>query len=396
MSKTLPLSEVKAKLSEVVDEIVSLDDYRRRHALYKTDPDLQAAHASAPWIMIWDDHETANDSYTDGAENHQPDVEGDWSARKRAALQAYFEWTPVREPQPGRAREALWRTFEVGDLATLVMLETRMTGRSRQLTWDDAPVPYTANPNDAEARAATDAFLRDVVGAEDRHMLGSEQEADVEAALTRSVAAGKPWQILGNEVILAPIVAPDFVEAAPRWLKLYLRLRNREAYAYLRRSEFNVPLNLDQWDGYPAARRRLYAAAERSGAQLLALAGDTHNFFVNELYTDDGARMGVELGTSGVSSPSAFLGIPRTSVDIPALMQATNPHILHHNAYDRGYIAVTLTPKSAHAELRRVTDVEDPGGTVEPYKAYRIAKNEAGTLQASETAPRAPTVRRQA
>ncbi|MEX0645065.1 MAG: alkaline phosphatase D family protein, partial [Parvularculaceae bacterium] len=91
-------------------EIVTLEDYRRRHAQYKADPSSRALHAAHPLIAIWDDHETANDSWKDGAENHDPATEGDWEARKRAALQAYYEWMPVREPEPGRAREALFRS----------------------------------------------------------------------------------------------------------------------------------------------------------------------------------------------------------------------------------------------------------------------------------------------
>ena len=82
-------------------ELLSLPDYRQRHAQYKTDPGLQAAHARAPWIVAWDDHETCNDSYSDGAQNHQPATEGDWSARKARALKAYYEWMPIREPAKG-------------------------------------------------------------------------------------------------------------------------------------------------------------------------------------------------------------------------------------------------------------------------------------------------------
>ena len=122
----------KARTPEPIHEIVSLDDYRRRHAQYKTDPALQAAHARAPWIVVWDDHETANDSWIGGAENHDPKTEGDWAARKAAALKAYYEWMPIRDPDPADPY-AIQRAVAFGDLATLIVPETRLKAREAQL-----------------------------------------------------------------------------------------------------------------------------------------------------------------------------------------------------------------------------------------------------------------------
>jgi phosphodiesterase/alkaline phosphatase D-like protein len=360
-------------------EITTLADYRRRHAQYKEDQDLQDAHAAAPWIVVWDDHETADDAHVSGAQNHEP-ADGDWSARKEAAVQAYMEWTPIREPAPGRAREAIWRVFELGDLATLVMLETRLTARSPEISWNDAPVPFTADPEDPEARAGVEAFLRDVVGAPEREMLGRAQEAEVEAALSRSVAAGKPWRLLGNQVVMGSIASPDFVKVAPRWLRLLMRLRDQESYALLRRSAFGVPLSLALWDGYPAARERLYAAARRAGSQLLTLSGDSHTFMVNRLIAADGSRMGVEIGTSAVSSPSVFAQVPDFGVDLSAVVAGVNPQMAHFNGYDRGYVRLTLTRDEARAELRRVDTVEEREARVETYKTFRITRDEAGVL----------------
>ena len=119
-----------------VTEIVTLEDYRTRHAQYKSDPDLQAAHAIAPWYCTWDDHESTNNSYRSGAENHNPENnEGDWTARKQVAVQAYMEWMPVRELQPGRAAESIYRSADWGDLASIFMLESRLTGRSDEISW---------------------------------------------------------------------------------------------------------------------------------------------------------------------------------------------------------------------------------------------------------------------
>jgi phosphodiesterase/alkaline phosphatase D-like protein len=365
-------------------EIVTLADYRRRHAQYKSDPDLQDAHAFAPWIMIWDDHESADNARHDGARNHQPG-EGDWAARRAAALRAYFEWTPTREPAPDRAREDFWRVFEIGDLATLIMLETRLSARSPQISWDDAPVPPTADPDDPATQAAVAAFLRDVVGAEDRVLLAPDQEAAVEAALARSVADGKPWRLLGNQTLMAPMLSPDYVAASPAWLRFAMRLRARDQYRLMRRSPMHLPLNLDQWDGYPAARERLYAAARRSGAQLLTLSGDSHTFMVSRLEAADGAPVGIEVATTAVSSPAPFADVPDIGVDFGALTEAANAHVLHHNVRDRGYVALTLAHDAARAELRRVDTVESRDFRAETYKAFAIAHDPEGALTIEET-----------
>ena len=118
-----------AKIGRLPDpphETVTLDDYRRRHAQAKTDPDLQAAHARAAWICTYDDHEIANDPWMGGAQNHNPDKgEGSWADRKAAALRAFYEWMPIREPKRGRTREQVYRSFRFGDLVALHMLESR-------------------------------------------------------------------------------------------------------------------------------------------------------------------------------------------------------------------------------------------------------------------------------
>ncbi len=130
-------SQANGRVHEPRREIVSLADYRARYAQYRSDPDLQAAHAATAWILTWDDHEIADNPWIHGARNHNPEEgEGSWEVRKRAALRAYFEWMPIREPAPGRAREAIWRRFDFGDLASLTMLETRLTGRHEQLDYE--------------------------------------------------------------------------------------------------------------------------------------------------------------------------------------------------------------------------------------------------------------------
>lgn len=186
------------RLPDPPHEIVALDDYRRRHAQVKRDPDMQAAHARAAFICVWDDHEVANDDWVGGAENHDPASEGDWSARKATAMQAYFEWMPIRETRRGLGREAIYRSFEFGDLATLAMVETRLLARSQQAAFKrDAP-----DPDEVAAVLATRARP-------DREMLGAGQQRWLEQVLAQSVAAGKPWQLLGNQVVMARVAGPD-------------------------------------------------------------------------------------------------------------------------------------------------------------------------------------------
>ncbi|MGC1303423.1 MAG: alkaline phosphatase D family protein, partial [Caulobacteraceae bacterium] len=142
------------RIPEPPHDLVSLSDYRTRYAQYRRDPDLQAAHARAPWICVWDDHEIANDTWKGGAENHNDKTEGAFEDRKTAAMRAYFEWMPIREPKLGRAAEAIWRSFDFGDLASLTMLETRLTARSYQLEYSrPGDIPFIVyDASDPKAR----------------------------------------------------------------------------------------------------------------------------------------------------------------------------------------------------------------------------------------------------
>ena len=185
-----------------------------RHALYCSDPDLQAAKAAAPWILIWDDHETANDSWRYGAENHDPETEGDWFTRRDNALRAYHDWLPVREAEPLKKR---YGAVEIGDLATLVFLETRLTARSEELTLDSFPIDPTSDPEDPENRAAVQRWRDEVIGDPERRLLSDTQRAFVGEALSASVQAGKPWRIIANQVLMGRLEAPNYMTQTPLW-----------------------------------------------------------------------------------------------------------------------------------------------------------------------------------
>lgn len=335
------------RLPDPPHEIVALDDYRRRHAQVKSDPDMQAAHARAAFICVWDDHEVANDDWVGGAENHDPVTEGDWSARKAAAMQAYFEWMPIRETRRGLGREAIYRSFEFGDLATLAMVETRLLARSQQAAFKgDAP-----DPDEVAAVLATRARP-------DREMLGAGQQRWLEQVLSRSVAAGKPWQLLGNQVVMARVAGPDLpvlmgrerYEAALTTMPASFRQRLPALVAGYRAG---VPFSLDSWDGYPAARERLYAAFARAGSRPVVLSGDSHAAWSNDLYDAGGRLAAVEFGCTAITSPSYGALLP----GIGKLVAETNREVLFCDQDHKGYSLLTLTPDAVVTEHVAVSSV---------------------------------------
>ena len=361
------------RIPEPAHEIVSLADYRTRHAQYKSDPDLQAAHARAPFICVWDDHEIANDAWTQGAENHTPATEGDFAGRKAVALKAYFEWMPIREPAGGLTREAIYRSFDFGDLASLLMVETRLLARGEQLTWQaDMPV-VNGRPDVAGFQAIRNDPARD--------LLGDAQRDWIKSTLQASRAAGKPWQVIGNQVIMARVQGPDITTMAnPLQIAGLLAGLPEAVRNQVRQSidlfKLGVPFNLDSWDGYPAGRERLYAAFAEAGVQPIVLAGDSHAFWVDELTDAAGARRGVEFGTSAISSPSVGDAVPRPPLGA-ALMQA-NEDVVFCDQSAKGFVLLTLTPDQAKAELRTVSTLFAKPYEAGVLKTFTVAKTADG------------------
>ena len=354
-------------------EIVSLADYRTRHAQYKSDPDLQAAHARAPFICVWDDHEVANDAWTEGAENHTPAAEGDYATRKAAALKAWFEWMPIREPAGGLTPEAIYRSFDFGDLASLLMVETRLLARGEQLRYQtDMPV-VDGRPDVAAFEARRNDTARDLLGDSQRHWIRSTLDA--------SRASGKPWQVIGNQVVMASVQGPDITTmASPPQIAGLLATLPAAVRDQVRQSielfKLGVPFNLDSWDGYPAGRERLYAAFAEAGVQPIVLAGDSHAFWVDDLKDAAGARRGVEFGTSAISSPSPGDAVPRLPLGA-ALMQA-NEEVVFCDQSAKGYVLLTLTPDQAKAELRTVSTIFAKPYEAGVLKTFTVAKTADG------------------
>ena len=332
--------------ADPANEIVALADYRTRYAQYRADPDLQRIHQIYPMVAMWDDHETANDTWKDGAENHQAE-EGDWATRKRVSEQAWREWMPVSDEY--------WASYEIGDLATLFRLETRHVARSKPL--DLVETLRGSAPGQTEA--ALSAFRDGAWRAADRELLGSAQQTWLAAGLRRSARARKPWQVLAQQIVMGQLALPDVaVEAmpakAPDWLKARLQ-------AYAQASRAGIPLNMDAWDGYPAARARLYGAALEAEASLLVLAGDSHNAWAFDL-EHQGNRIGVEMACHSVTSPGAEQSLAWVKPDALARASvARNPQLKWCDTARRGYTAIELTPASATAEWRFLATVRERG-----------------------------------
>ena len=372
------------------NDLVSLADYRQRYAQYRSDADLQALHAKMPWITIWDDHEFADDAYTEGAANHLPATQGDWLARKQAAARAYHEWMPIRAPDPANLLR-IYRRFDFGSLLSLHMLDTRIEGRDRQYnSFGDSDAGlgrYLAG------LIRSNGVLRDA----SRRLISSAQQDWLASGLTASTAA---WQFLGNQVIMARLWVPASVLqkqaaalATPPTATLadviaattaYLNAKATRAaagsgaltlaQAALLSPVLNpsLPYNLDAWDGYPASRDALLSTAKNLNKNLVVLSGDSHNAWFSSLSTLAGDKVGVEFGGTSVTShglESVGLGGLAASLDGSALVSQLGPSVIgaglglvddlgFAETTHRGYLLVTVTAASVKGEYVFVDTVK--------------------------------------
>ncbi|TIX49844.1 alkaline phosphatase [Alteraurantiacibacter aquimixticola] len=350
---------------EPAHEIVSLADYRTRHAQYKTDYGSRAMHAAHTLLACWDDHESANNPWKGGAQNHQPDSEGDWEARRAASIQAYFEWMPVREPEWAggpASRMQFWRSYSFGDLATLNTLETRHTARAEQIDYLEWSTRLTSPEEVAR-------FKAEVLGEEGRAMLAPELEAELDASWRASIAAGQPWRLIGNPMPIAKTDVPDvvglgimpdpFAEDAP-----FEGEALSAAQALGWKGKWNLPFYPDTWDGYPWAREKLYRLSREAGAgDLIFLTGDSHSFWANQLADDAGRPAGIELGTAGVSSPGDFVASgfgDALSRQLDTVFAQHVPEVVWTDNMHQGYVRLDLTREEGTASFITVDTVLTP------------------------------------
>lgn len=312
-------------------EIVSLEDYRVRHAIYRDDPDLQRLHARFPMVCMWDDHELANDAWRDGAENHQPAAEGDWGTRKQVAQQAYRDWMPVSDDN--------WRQYQIGELATLFKIETRITGRS-------APLSLTTALKGQADVSKTLVDFRDLIwNDEARTLMGTTQEQWLYNGLRTSQATGTKWQILAQQVVMGSLSMPAI---ASRWLPSDASpQRRQQAMAMVAAATLGLPFNFDSWDGFPAARRRLFKAALESDSNLVVLSGDSHNGWGQNLGEEALPDAGVEFACQAVTSPGMERYLANVApAKLSGALMAANPGLVVNDTSRRGYVSLNLTAQS--------------------------------------------------
>ncbi|KND38716.1 alkaline phosphatase D family protein [Streptomyces acidiscabies] len=331
-------------------EIITLADYRARHGNYKTDGDLQALHAKAPVVAIWDDHEFANDSWSGGAENHTEGAEGTWTARQAAAKQAYFEWMPVRPALAGTT----YRRLRFGKLADLSLLDLR-SFRSQQVKTGNGSV------DDPE-----------------RTITGRAQLDWLKAGLKSSDTT---WKLVGNSVMISPFaigsLAADIFKPLAKLLGL---------------PEEGIALNTDQWDGYTDDRRELLAHLRSNAiSNTVFLTGDIHMAWANDVPVDAGTyplspSAATEFVVTSITSDNLddLTNAPEGVISALAspVIRAANRHVQWIDTDRHGYGVLDITPARAQMDYYTLSDKTKQNATSSWSRSYRTL---AGTQKVERT-----------
>ena len=322
-------------------ELVTLADYRRRYAQYRSDPDLQALHRQHPMIWVWDDHELANDSWRNGAEDHDPATDGDFWLRRASAFQAAHEWLPIRTPDPADLSR-IYRRFAFGELLDLIMIDARQVGRDEPLP------PNSLLGEEVPVFTQTGEFTDPA-----RQILGAEQEQWLIEQLRASRAR---WRILGNQVYFSPLK----VLGTPRALEgggLYL--------------------SNDKWDGYAPARDRALAVIAEVG-NVVIMTGDAHEAYAFDVHDDpnnplvynrltgEGSKAVEFVVTSATTRGDGVIGnslsarLQRLPENLEQLLHLTNPHLKYYNNRLNGYCLVDIDAERVRNEFWFVPMVSQP------------------------------------
>lgn len=357
-------------------DTVTLADYRARYGRYREDPDLRAAHQAHPFVVMWDDHEVANDNWIDGAENHDPDTQGAWRDRFDAASAAYREWLPVREHPTDPQR--LYRRLRFGQLATLHMID------SRQYRSEQAGGPGAAAVPDAGAGRLDGGPLDPTFDDPDRTLLGDDQKAWFKDGLRSSTAT---WQLVGNPQMIAPVLFPPL----PRQLgSLLSEVTGIVPIGGLVSAQDGAGYNKDQWDGYRAARDEVLAHLEEHGIDnTVFLTGDIHSSWACDVPRDPGAypltspSLAVELVGTSLTSDNLdeIVGAPpRTSSRaVEEAIVGLNRHIKMLEFDSHGFSIVDVTPERTQmdwfylrSEVTPQRPQHDPDATIVHDRSWRV------------------------
>nr|WP_314370789.1 alkaline phosphatase D family protein [uncultured Acinetobacter sp.] len=381
-------------------EIIKLDDYRKRYALYRKDKDLQSLHHRHPFIVIWDDHELANDAWREGAENHTEETanaknEGKFSERKLAALQAYFEWMPIRPVDNQHIK--IYRQFNFGGLVNLMMLDTRIIARDEQLEYGKFINPMTGKLDAVAFQAALFNSTRTIMGETQREWLLGNKEKNIVGVIQSSNAT---WDVLGQQILMTKMFVPaELLQALAEitagnpsldtlnkmnaqiteLVKLKLRLIQGDPTLTAQdkaRVLMVAPYNLDAWDGYFAEREILYGTLAQLKKKVVVLAGDTHNAWSSNLYSKDGVFVGVELATSSVSSPGLekYLNIPLDQLQQFEFAFTTLIDELNYcNLNQRGYLIVQFDETQVQSQWIYVDSIKKSEYVIDNTRGYQLS-----------------------
>ena len=351
-------------------ECIKLDDYRTRYKQYRSDENLKLAHQKKPFICVWDDHEIANDTYSKGAQNHEIE-EGDFSVRMRDAIQAFSEYLPVRTADSHK----IYRDFNIGNLVNLMMLDTRVIGRDKQLSYPD----FFDSKGVFDEKAFSEK-LND----KNRSLLGKTQR---EWLVDKVQSSSSKWQVLGQQVLMGKTYVPKEILYAITKLEIEIKktgkvstkaiellktqmmemtkLKARHLFQdpnlsekQTQRVENVLPYNLDAWDGYPVERENLYQAF--GNKKVISLAGDTHNAWYNSLKDAKLKDKGEEFATASVSSPGLESYLSLDTRNIASFEQAMIllvDDLKYLNASQRGFTKVHFTKEKINTEWVFVDDI---------------------------------------
>jgi alkaline phosphatase D len=311
-------------------EIRDVNAYRNRYAQYKSDAALQAAHAMAPWVVVWDDHEVDN-NYAGLSGENDMESEEQMHIRRAAAYQAWWEHMPVRVPRVKSWGDlTITRTIDWGNLARFHMLDGRQYRTNQACGDGDQLVPCGdwADPK--------------------RSMLGDAQEKWLYDGLAKSKSH---WQVLANQVMVAPFDA----EIGPK-----------------------IRAPMDRWDGYPAARDRMLNTIQRTAAnKTVIITGDIHSNWVNEVHAgfDRPGKPVVAAEFVGTSITSGGDGNEQSARVTNALGE--NPHVKWQNSR-RGYVSCRVDSNQWTADYKTVAFVTKPGAPIETPTKWRVEHGRPG------------------